>query len=274
MSFLVKSAFILVAVYALVLAIGYFGQRRLLYFPDPRRTSPVAVGLRGVEEQMLATPDGEQVVAWWAKAAPGRPTLLYFHGNGGSLEFRSERVRRYQQRGIGLFMMSYRGYSGSTGSPSEAANVADGKLAYDWLVKAGVAPADIILYGESLGSGVAVQVAVDHAVSGIILDAPYTSIADIGASAYPFLPVQRLLKDRYDTIRYIGQIRAPMLIVHGERDRIVPVAMGRSVFAAAPQPKEIVTFPEAGHADHYMYGSYDRIFDWVGRLRAGRIVKR
>ena len=111
----------------------------------------------------------------WARARPGQPTLLYFHGNAGSLAFRSERIRHYQARGRGVFMMSYRGYSGSTGSPSESANVADALLAYTFLVDAGVAARDIILYGESLGTGVAVQVAAQKPVAGVVLDAPYTS---------------------------------------------------------------------------------------------------
>ena len=168
-------------------------------------------------------------------------------------------------------MMSYRGYSGSTGAPSEVANVADGKLAFDALAADGVAPGDIIIYGESLGSGVAVQVAAEKAPGGLILDAPYTSIADIAAGQYPWLPVRWLLRDRYDSVDYIAKVHCPLLIVHGERDEIIPVGMGRELLALANPPKQIATFKEAGHADHYMYGSYDAINAWIdARWPAGR----
>lgn len=256
-----------VAYLALVLA-AYLLQRRLMYFPDSARTPPAAVGLGDVEEVVLQAPDGARVIAWWTRAKPGQPTLLYFHGNGGSLALRAERIRRYQMLGRGVFMMSYRGYSGSSGSPSEAANVADALMAFRWLTAAGVKSEDIILYGESLGSGVAVQVAAAAPVGGMILDAPYTSAVEIGAKAYPFLPVRWLMRDRYDSLSRMPQITAPLLIVHGERDGVIPIAYGRRVFAAAAEPKAFVSFPEAGHDDHYLHGSYQAINAWIDRLRS------
>lgn len=267
MSWLIKPLAILAALYVVLVLAAYLGQRRLMYFPDTARTPPSAEGLENVEEVVLEAPDGARVIAWWTKAKPGQPTLLYFHGNGGSLAFRAERVRRYQGYGRGLFMMSYRGFSGGTGDASEAANVADALMAYDHLRRQGIAQRDIILYGESLGSGVAVQVAAQRAVSGVILDAPYTSAVDIGVSAYPFLPVRWLMKDRYESARHIASVKAPILIIHGERDRIIPVEMGRRLFALAPEPKQLVTFPEADHDDHYMHGSYEAIGRWIDKLR-------
>jgi hypothetical protein len=232
---------------------------------------PGAAGLPDVVEHIIATPDGEKIVAWYGKAKPGEPTLLYFHGNGGSLELRNERIRQYLDRGRGMFMMSYRGYSGSTGSPSEAANVADAKLAYDALVKEGVRPADIILYGESLGTGIAIQVAAEKKVAGVILDSPYTSIAERAAELYPWLPVRLLLKDRYDSIRHIRDVHAPIFILHGEADDVVPVEMGRRLFKAANEPKEIKTLPGAGHDDHHKFGSFEIINGWIDKLRSGNL---
>jgi hypothetical protein len=226
-----------------------------------------------VEERVIKTPDGEAIVAWYGPAAPGRPTLLYFHGNAGNLANRSERVRKYLARGIGVFIMSYRGYSGSTGRPTERANVADAKLAYEALVKAGVAPEDIILYGESLGSGVAVQLAAEKPVAGVILDAPYTAIVDVAAGAYPFFPVRWFLFDRYETMRYLPNVRAPLLVIHGEDDEVIPVAMGRAVYAAANGPKEIVTFPGAGHSDHHLFGSGEEVFRWIDSVAAGDVAR-
>lgn len=239
------------------------GQRRLIYHPDPRHVLPSAVGLSGVEEVKLATADGETVIAWWAKAPPGRPTVLYFHGNGGSLADRAERVAKYQAAGLGLFMMAYRSYSGSTGSPSEAANVGDAKLALQRLLSSGVRIGDVIVYGESLGTGVATQIAADQAVAGLILDSPYTSLADVGVERHPFLPVRLLLVDRYETMRFIGRVHAPLLVVHGEKDEIIPVRMGRAVYAAAREPKTLAVIAGAGHTDHSRFGSYRVILDWI-----------
>jgi fermentation-respiration switch protein FrsA (DUF1100 family) len=266
-----KFALALAIGYALIILIAYLAQRRLMYFPLSERLPPASVGLHAVKEVVLETPDGERVIAWYGRARPGQPTLLYFHGNGGNLAIRAERIRRYLDRGHGMFMMSYRGYSGSTGSPSEAANLADARLAYQALIADGVRPQDIILYGESLGSGIATRLAVEAPVGGLILESPYTSAADVGVRQYPFLPVRLLLKDRYDIIGYIGKVRAPVLVIHGERDRVVPFDMGQAVFAAAPEPKEFVSFPNAGHTDHYMHGSYEAIHGWIDRLRASRL---
>jgi hypothetical protein len=266
---MVKLALILAAVYGLIAVAAFVAQRKLMYFPDRARVAPSSFALTGVEERVIKTPDGEAIVAWYGPAAPGRPTLLYFHGNAGNLANRSERVRKYLARGIGVFIMSYRGYSGSTGRPSERANVADAKLAYEALLEEGVAPDEIILYGESLGSGIAVQLAAEKPVAGVILDAPYTSIVDVAAGAYPFFPVRPFLFDRYETMRYLPDVHAPLLVIHGEEDEVIPVAMGRAVYAAANGPKEIVTFPGAGHSDHHLFGSGEEVFRWIDAIAAG-----
>lgn len=254
--------------YALAVCVMYVAQRRFIYFPDPVRTKPAAAGLPTVSEETIATPDGEKLVAWYAPAKPGNPTLLYFHGNGGALELRNVRIRKYLARGRGIFIMAYRGYSGSTGAPSERANVADAKLAYEVLRKKGIWPEDIILYGESLGTGVAVQVASEKAVGGVILDSPFTSVAERAQQLFPWLPVGLLLKDRYDSIRYIGAVHEPLLIVHGEADAVVPVEMGRRLFEAANEPKHIDTLPGAGHENHSEFGSHALINKWIDDLRA------
>jgi fermentation-respiration switch protein FrsA (DUF1100 family) len=268
MQLLMKLALGLATLYAVVALSAFLFQRRLMYFPDSQRVAPASFNLPRVQERIIETPDGEHLVSWYAPAAAGSPTILYFHGNAGNLANRSERVRRFLARGYGVLLMSYRGYSGSTGVPSERANVADAKLAYETLRKAGVAPEDIIFYGESLGSGVAVQVAAEKQVGGLVLDAPYTSIVDVAAFAYPYLPVRPFIFDRYETMDFLPRVTAPLLVMHGEEDRTIPVAMGKAVYAAANAPKAIVTFPRAGHSDHHLYGSYEELFRWVGALRA------
>ncbi len=256
--------------YALVAVAAFIAQRKLMYFPDPERVPPSNFALTGVEERSLATPDGETLVAWYGRAPPGRPTLLYFHGNAGNLANRSERVRKYLARGIGVFMLSYRGYSGSTGTPTERNNVADARLAYETLVADGIDPRDIVLYGESLGSGIAVQLAAEKPVGGIVLDAPYTSIVDVAAGAYPFLPVRNFMFDRYETMSFLPRVKAPLLIVHGEADSVIPVAMGRAIYEAANGPKEIATFPGAGHSDHHLFGSTEEVHRWIDSLSRSR----
>jgi hypothetical protein len=271
MAFWIKLALGAAALYGVIGLVAYLGQRKLMYFPDRERTLPAEVGLVGVAERVLETPDGERVIAWYGRARPDRPTLLYFHGNGGSLAIRASRIARFMDEGWGVYMMTYRGYGGSTGSPSEAANVADARLAYHALIKEGVPPKSIIVYGESLGSGIAVRIAAALPVGGVILDAPYTSIVDVAAQAYPFLPVRLFLIDRYETTRHIAGIEAPLLILHGEHDGVVPVAMGRELAGLAPEPKRLVLFPNGSHSDLYINGNnaIDAVRAWIGSLGAG-----
>jgi len=268
MSFWIKLLLGVAAAYVLVGLAGYFGQRKLMYFPDRERVQPGAVGLPNVSERVLKTPDGARVVAWYGKARPGQPTLLYFHGNGGSLSIRAERIRRFMAEGWGVYMMTYRGYGGSTGSPTEVANVADARLAHGALVLEGVAPHSIILYGESLGTGIATRIAVERSVAGLILEAPFTSIVDVAAQAYPFLPVRAFLADRYETSRYIANVKVPLLILHGERDGVVPVAMGREVARLANEPKRLVVFADGRHSNLYVDGNnaIDVVRRWIGEL--------
>ena len=251
----------------LAIAVGmYVFQGDFLYVRDPARTLPANASLPDVTERVLKTPDGEHLIAWYAKAKPGQPTLLYFHGNGGALEIRRERITKYMNRGRGMFMLAYRGYSGSTGVPSEAANIADAKLAYDTLINDGIRPDDIILYGESLGTGIAIQVAVEKKVRGLILESPYTSMLERASQIYWWLPVRWLLRDHYMSRDFIKQVHVPLFILHGEADTLVPVAMGRELFSLANEPKDIVTLPGAGHNDHWQFGSFEAINSWIDRL--------
>lgn len=255
--------------YVLLVAVAYFAQRKFTYFPNPARVAPAAAGLEGFREVELPTPDGERLIAWYAPAPAGRPTILYFHGNGGGLSNRAKRFQRYQHAGFGIFVMSYRGYSGSTGSPSEAHNIADARLAYGHLIKQGLKPSEIVLYGESLGTGVAVQLAASVPVAGVILDAPYTSIVEVGAKSYPILPLRWIMTDRYESDKHIADIKAPLLILHGARDPIIPLEMGQRMHELAREPKRIVVFPEGRHIDLDQYGAVDLVRKWIDALRGG-----
>jgi len=267
-----------VALLAVLALVVHFGtqtlQQRLLYFPDTRRTTPDEAELPDVEEREVVMRDESRVLTWWGEAKSGRPTLLYFHGNGGSLATRSERIRKYMAHGYGIVMMTYRGYGGSTGVPSESANVSDAKEVYEAVRASGIPASEIVVYGESLGTGVAVQVAAEKVVAGLILDAPYTSIVDLAALHYPHLPARWLMTDRYETLRAAGGVTAPTLIIHGEADDIIPVEMSAQVANALKGPVKVATFAGAGHSDHYMFGSYDAIYGWLARLFPSHSARR
>ena len=263
MPMLVNMAGMSVALYALVVGAAWLGQRHLMYVPDRTRVSPEAAGLKGVREVMLDAPDGVRLVGWRTEAASGRPTILYLHGNAGNLAGRAGRLGRYQSKGYGMLMMSYRGYSGSGGSPTEQLNVADAVRAYDQLRAEGVKAESIVVYGESLGSGVAIQLAVERPVAALVLDAPYTSIVDVALLTYPYLPVRPLLLDRYESDRHIKNVRAPVLVLHGERDGVIPVSMGQALYELVPGRKKLVLFPQGGHVDLDDYGAVDTVTGWL-----------
>ena len=264
MTLILELAAVLALLYLAVLVGIALGQHKLTYIPDRRRIPPASLGLSHVEEHVLKTPDGAELVAWHGPAEPGKPTLLYFHGNGGGLIDRAPRFELYRKAGIGLFIMSYRSYSGSTGVPSEPDNIADAHRAWDYLVALGVAHENIVLYGESLGTGVAVQVAMQRKPRALILEAPYSSLVDIGAWRFPYLPVRQLMKARYESTRYIPDVEAPLLVVHGEADGIVPIRFGRKLFAAATsEPKRFVSYPGSGHMETYTHGALTEILQFL-----------
>ncbi|MDO8354038.1 MAG: alpha/beta hydrolase, partial [Aestuariivirga sp.] len=177
-----------IVVYA-VAALGMYAfQRKLQYHAENKGLTPEAVGISGASVESLTTADGEKIVLWYASARAGMPTILYFHGNAGEMGDRPLRFNYYHSRGFGVAYVSYRGYGGSTGSPSEAGLIADATAAYDWLITKGVEPSRIVLLGESLGSGVAVQLAAKREVGAVVLEAPYTSTVEVAAKIYWWLP--------------------------------------------------------------------------------------
>jgi fermentation-respiration switch protein FrsA (DUF1100 family) len=258
-----------VVAYAALVAGLFFFQRQLLYLPD--RTHPELVGLEklGVREVMLSTEDGLSLLSWYLPPRHGRPVIAYFHGNGGHVGYRAQRLLRFAREGYGVLMPEYRGYGGNPGAPSETGFYADGRAALAFLDREAVAPTRLLLYGESLGSGVAVELAVRHEIAGLILEAPFTSVAEVAQCHFPFVPAARLVTDRFDSLSRIGRVRAPILVLHGEGDRVVPVRYGRTLFNAAPEPKEGWFPPEAGHEDLARYGGLDVVVAFIERRLGG-----
>ena len=225
----------------------YVFQRKLQYRTENKGLTPEGVGVVDASVETLTTPDGEKIILWYAPAKKGQPTILYFHGNAGEMGDRPLRFNYYHTRGFGVAYVSYRGYGGSTGSPTEQGLITDATTAYDWLLARGVAPQSIALLGESLGSGVAVQIAAAKQVGAISLNAPYTSTADVGARIYWWLPVRLLMKDQFKSIDFIKRVTKPLLVVHGDQDILIPIEFGKRLFAAANEPKEIKIVQDYGH---------------------------
>ena len=253
-------------VYSMVVALAWFFQRNLLYFPDKTAIPPAMTVARDMEVIHLTAADGVALEAWYKAAAPGRPTILLFHGNGGNLAYRADKARILLDRGFGVLLAAYRGYGGSGGSPSEAGLLADGRAAMDFLHKAGVAPGNIVLYGESLGSGVAVAMAGEYDVAALLLEAPFSSVVDVAASHYAFLPVRWLIKDKFDSLARIGRVRVPILVIHGEHDEIIPNALGQRLFAAANEPKELRIIAGARHNNLFAAGGRDAVLEFLEGL--------
>ena len=255
--------------YAALVGGLFFFQRQLLYFPD--KTRPALAGLEqlGVREAVLSTEDGLSLLSWYLPGHPGRPVILYFHGNGGHIGYRVERLLRFAREGYGVLMPEYRGYGGNAGTPSETGFNADARAALGFLEGEAIPPNRVVLYGESLGSGVAVQLAAQHDVAALILEAPFTSVAEVAQCHFPYVPAARLVIDRFDSLSLIGRIRAPILVLHGERDRVVPMRYGRTLFNAAPEPKEGWFVPEAGHENLARYGGLDTVVSFIERWLGG-----
>ncbi len=244
--------------YIAICVAGYFGNRLFMYFPDPSRYTPAEAGLEGVEELEIAAADGTTLVAWRAPAQEGKPTILYFHGNAGNAAGRAEKLERIRADGYGFLYLNARGYGGSAGRPSEKDNVADAVTAYETLTADGVAPEEIVLYGESLGSGQAVRLGGMRPVKAVILEAALTSTVDIARQTYFWLPLKLILTDQYRNVDNIRAVSAPLLILHGERDEIIPVDHARQIFEAANEPKRLELMPAGMHNDLYDHGAWER----------------
>jgi fermentation-respiration switch protein FrsA (DUF1100 family) len=195
--------------------------------------------------------------------------IVYFHGNGGHIGYRRDRLRWFAQSGYGVLMAEYRGYGGNPGTPSETGLHIDAVAALEFLAGAGIEADRLVLYGESLGSGVAVQLARQRQIAGLILEAPFTSVADVAQFHYPFLPAAVLVRDRFDSLFRISEVKTSILILHGEQDRVVPVRYGRELFDAAPQPKRLWLAKEGGHEDLVQFGALEA----VGHFLDGGIIK-
>lgn len=242
-------------------------QRSLIYDPDAEYRPPASVkGAEGLREFPVVTEDGLALKAWYAPGSNDGPILVFFHGNGDRLATAAGLAAPFTAAGYGFLIAEYRGYSGMPGEPNEAGLYADGRAYLKALIASGVHADRIILLGHSLGTGVAVQLATEFPVGGVILAAPFRSLAGPAQAAYPFVPVGLLLLDRFDSEAKIGRIHAPLLIVHGDRDSKVPLDQGKALFAAASEPKRLVVLPDQGHNTLFGQEGMTAMLGWLGQL--------
>lgn len=247
-SFLVK----ILIIYVIMIVGVFLYQRSMIYFPDKTRPDLEAYGAsKYMEEVNVKTKDGLPLNGWYAPPKKrGKPVIIHFHGNAGNYGGRFFVTYPYILAGYGVLLTEYRGYGGNPGKISEKGFYTDARTWIDALLAGGAEQENLVFYGESIGTGVAAQMATEYKdVRAVILESPYTSLGDLGASVYPFLPVRTLILDKFKTINKINQVKAPLLIIRGNKDETVPPEHGMEIFRNANKPKELKNFPEYGHND-------------------------
>lgn len=256
-----KEIFWLLLIILLFGAVLYALQRSFIYLPAKVTPQRAAFGAEDMEKVELQTEDGLSLLAWYKAARQGMPTLVYFHGNAGHIGYRMPIARKLMEAGIGVLLVEYRGYAGNPGRPSEKGFYRDGEAAMQFLSKRGLQPEEMVLYGESIGSGVATYLAVNLPVCAVVLQAPMSSLTRIARFHYPWLPFSPW--DKYDSLKRINQIEAFLLILHGKRDRVVPYEEGEKLFAKAVEPKNMISFTDRGHNDLWDDTYFQKIIDFV-----------
>ena len=253
-----------VTVYAGLCLLLFLFQGRLVYFPGPApTTTPAALGLEHRELQ-LVTSDGVRLHAWFLPAPAARGALVFCHGNAGNIEHRLHAARVFLDMGLSVLLFDYRGYGASEGHPSEDGTYLDAEAAYDALLgEPGVARDRIVIYGESLGAAVAIELALRREVAAVVTESGFTSLPTLGSKLYPWLPVRLLSRFRYDSLSKVGSLSSPLLIIHSPDDEIVPYAHGQRLFEAAREPKQFLE-TEGGHND----GGFLRRDEWTERVSA------
>jgi uncharacterized protein len=249
-----------VVLYAAIIVWFRVNENRLLFLPDrgPLADPPSALGLTP-QRVVFSAPGGPRLVGWRITPPAGdsdAPWIVVLHGNAGNLSTpgRPEHDQQLHDLGTGVLAVDYRGYGESDGTPSEAGLYADARAAYDYLRDSlGIPPTRIVIYGHSLGSGVAVELATQVPAAGLVVEGGFTSVPDRGAEVYPWLPVHLMARNRFASIDRIGAVRMPVLVIHGRDDSTVPIAHGRRLFAAAPEPKQFLEVA-GGHDDAYRVG--------------------
>ena len=243
-------------IYLIITLVLYNSQRSLLYHPSENNYFGDKLTV-SIDKIKIKTDDNVELLAWYhEKDIEKYKTILFLHGNAGSLENRIHKINHFNDMDVNFLIISWRGFSGNKGKPTEKGLYKDAKSAVEWLKNKGINQKNIIIYGESLGTGVATEISQNDNFAGIILESPFTSMVAAGKSKYPIFPIGLLLKDKYESDKKIKNIQSPILIMHGEADTIVPFWMGKKLYELANQPKYSY-FPT--YDDHMMEFNKDLI---------------
>ena len=254
MNFYTTSILVLISFYILLLIIVFFFQRNLLYHPSVNNylKNQTLSEPMGIEKVNIMTSDKIKLVGWFHnKNLKQFKTILFFHGNAGSLENRIYKLNHFKDLDVNFLIIAWRGFSGNEGKPNEKGLYEDGESAISWLKTKGVNEENIVLYGESLGTAVALEVAQNKNFAGVILESPFTSMINMGKKYYPFFPVRFLLKDKFESHKKIANVLVPLLIVHGKVDKIVPYEMGKKMYELANEPKFFYSQEYGDHMVEY-----------------------
>lgn len=263
---------VVLLIYLGLMALIYFKQTSLVFLPEmdrDYRASPADIGLPFAQLR-LATGDGEDLDGWFVPADAKRSTrglVIFFHGNAGNIAHRLDYLRMFHDMDLATLIVDYRGYGKSSGSPSEQGTYLDAAAAWLHATQILGFPADrIVLFGESLGGGVAVQLATKQRPAALVLASTFTSVPDMGADLYPLLPIRLLAHIRYDSLARLSEIACPLLVIHSRDDDIIPIAHGRRLFDAARPPKQFLEM-EGGHNDGFVFVREDWVRQLDGFLR-------
>ena len=248
-------------------------QRSILYHPDATRFVPQEWLLSEMQPLEVTAEDGLHLTSWYRPAtAPEKFTIVFFQGNAGHLGYRNYKIRPWLEAGYGVLLVGYRGF-GNPGTPTEEGLYMDAQAAIDAIRAKGVPEGGMVFYGESLGTGVATQMATEYGAAALILESPYTSIPDVGADRYPMVPVRMLSRDLFDSIGKIASVHMPLLLMHGESDNVVPVKFGHALFEAANEPKQAIFVPDAGHNNVYNLKIQQAVLAFIANLPTAALIK-
>ncbi|KTD10953.1 Alpha/beta hydrolase family protein [Legionella gratiana] len=242
---ILKQFFLLLFLILLIFVIAYFLQRHFIYFPAIEKPNPQDFQAQDMQVIQIHVTDELTLSSWYKPPMDKKPTILYLHGNAGHIGYRMYLARQFISAGFGVLLLEYRGYGGNPGSPTELGFYQDGRAAMQFLRQQGIQENNIVLYGESLGTGVATQLATEFSICALVLQSPFSSLTALARYHYFWLPIPVI--DKYDSLSRIQKIQAPILIVHGQLDEIVPYTQGLTLFHFANQPKKWLEFPDKGH---------------------------